>query len=178
MRGRRGTHRAGERPRNAYKSLRPGAVGPGRYIVLLSARPKFCGSTQRPSSSRRSRFVSACRSQRGDVTSPARGYMEELRDGLTFLWGDRVLRTIMMTVGVTNFLDAATVTLMPVYAQEIYGSSVSLGLLVGAGAGGSVVTALIYAARRDRLPRRRVLAACFTVRLFDTRSSPSSPHLE
>ena len=99
---------------------------------------------------------------RGDVTTPARGYMEELRDGLRFLWGDRVLRAIMMTVGVTNFLDAATVTLMPVYAQQIYGSSVSLGLLVGAGAGGSVLTALIYAARGDRLPRRKVLAACFT----------------
>ena len=99
---------------------------------------------------------------RGSVTKPAGGYMEEFRVGLKFLWGDRVLRAIMVTVGVTNFLDAATVTLMPVYAQEVYGSSVSFGLLVGAGAGGSVVTALIYAARGDRLPRRKVLAACFT----------------
>lgn len=92
----------------------------------------------------------------------APGYLSELGEGLRFLRRDRVLRAIMMTVGVTNFLDAATGILLPVYALEIYGSSVSLGLLMGAMAGGSVVGALVYAARGHRLSRRRVFASCFT----------------
>jgi MFS family permease len=92
----------------------------------------------------------------------ALGYLNELGEGLRFLRRDDSLRAIMLTVGVTNFLDAATGILLPVYALEVYGSSVSLGLLLGAMAGGSVVAALVYAARGHGLARHRVFAACFT----------------
>ena len=97
----------------------------------------------------------------GHVGGDGLGYLHELRDGLRFLRRERVLLAIMLTVGVTNFLDAATMILLPVYADALYGSSVSLGLMVGALGGGSVVTALLFAARGRVGSRRRLFAACF-----------------
>ena len=89
------------------------------------------------------------------------GYIHELRDGLRFLRREPVLLTIMLMVAVTNFLDAATIILLPVYAAAVYGSPVSLGLMVGAFGGGSVVAALLFAARGHQVSRRKLFAACF-----------------
>ena len=89
------------------------------------------------------------------------GYLHELRDGLRYLRRERVLVAIMLIVAVTNFLDAATMILLPVYADAIYGSPVSLGLMVGALGGGSVVAALLFAARGHLASRRKLFVACF-----------------
>ena len=88
-------------------------------------------------------------------------YVADMKEGLAFLWRDRVLRALILTVTVTNFLDAASVVAAPVYARQVFGSSVALGLMLGAFGAGSVVSALVFARVGDRWPRRRSLAWCF-----------------
>ena len=97
----------------------------------------------------------------GDLGGEGLGYVRELREGLRFLRREPVLLTIVLMVAVTNFLDAATITLLPVYAAAVYGSPVSLGLMLGALGGGSVVAALLFAARGHLASRRKLFAACF-----------------
>ena len=88
-------------------------------------------------------------------------YLEDLKEGFAFLWSDRMLRALILTVTVTNFLDAASVVLAPVYAEQVFGSPVALGLMLGAFGAGSVVSASLFAGIGNRLPRRRLLAWCF-----------------
>jgi MFS family permease len=83
-------------------------------------------------------------------------YMRELREGYGFLRRDRTLGALVLTVSLTNLLDSVAMVALPIYALRIYGSPVSLGLLVGVAGAGSVLGALAFAAIGDRLSRRAV----------------------
>lgn len=83
-------------------------------------------------------------------------YLAELKEGFDVLRRDRTLGTLVGVVSVTNLLDAISVVALPVYALRVYGSSISLGLLMGAAGGGSVLGALAFAAVGHRLNRRAV----------------------
>ena len=54
-------------------------------------------------------------------------YLADLREGLGFITRDRFVRTVVLTVLLTNFLDAPIPVLFPVYAEEAFGSAVYLG---------------------------------------------------
>jgi MFS family permease len=98
------------------------------------------------------------------LPAPAGGesYLASLAVGLRFIRQDRLLLAIVLTLAVTNFLDAAWLSVVaPVFAREAYGSAVSLGLMFGAAGGGSVVGALAYAAVGHRVPRRPIFVAGF-----------------
>jgi MFS family permease len=88
-------------------------------------------------------------------------YMRELREGYGFLRRDRTLGALVLTVSLTNLLDSVAMVALPIYALRIYGSPVSLGLLVGVAGAGSVLGALAFAAIGDRLSRRAVFTWCF-----------------
>ena len=78
---------------------------------------------------------------------PSAGYVADLRAGLRFIRHDRVILALLLVLLVTNFLDAVwSMVVAPVFAQEVYGSAVALGLLFGASGGGAVVGALAYGA--------------------------------
>jgi len=68
------------------------------------------------------------------------GYVTELSAGLRFIRGDQLIFALLLVLAVTNFLDAAWASVVaPVFAREVYGSAVALGLLFGASGGGAVV---------------------------------------
>jgi predicted MFS family arabinose efflux permease len=92
---------------------------------------------------------------------PSARYIEELKEGIAFLWQDAALKAMILTVTATNFLDAWFTVLLPVYARAVYGSAISLGLLYGAMGGGSLVGALLFAGRGRKLSRRTLFAVCF-----------------
>lgn len=92
---------------------------------------------------------------------PATSYLRELREGYAFLRRDRTLAVLVLTVALTNSLDAVAMVALPVYAREVYGSAVSFGLLVGAAGAGSVVGALAFAGVGERLSRRGVFTFGF-----------------
>lgn len=83
-------------------------------------------------------------------------YVRELREGYGFLRRDRTLGALVLTVSLTNLLDSVAMVALPIYALRIYGSPVSLGLMVGVAGAGSVLGALAFAAFGDRLSRRAV----------------------
>ncbi|MEX2406006.1 MAG: MFS transporter [Actinomycetota bacterium] len=92
---------------------------------------------------------------------PSTSYVRELREGYAFLRRDRTLAVLVFTVALTNSLDAVAMVALPVYAREVYGSAVSLGLLVGVAGAGSVVGALAFAGIGERLSRRGVFTFGF-----------------
>lgn len=88
-------------------------------------------------------------------TSAVRTYVTELTAGFRFLRGDRLLLGIAVMVTVTNTLDqAASSVLTPVWASDVAGSSVALGLISGAVGVGAVTGNVVAAWLGPRLPGR------------------------
>jgi MFS family permease len=82
-------------------------------------------------------------------------FLGELTEGLRFIWQRRTLRAIVLTVLVTNFLDAPLPVVMAVFAESEYGTATSLGLMFGTFGGAALVGSLAYSAAGHRWPRRR-----------------------
>jgi MFS family permease len=94
-----------------------------------------------------------------DERPPASGgYLAEVVEGLRFLMGDRLLRTILLTATAINFLVAPLFgVVMPVYAERRFGEAEALGaLLAGLGAG-TLAASVAFGAVGPRLPRRPLL---------------------
>ena len=84
-------------------------------------------------------------------------YMVELKEGLRFLWNDRLLRAASASLAVTNATGGAFfAVIFVVYARERFESATYLGLLFSAIGLGSLLGALGYGAVGYRLPRRWV----------------------
>ncbi|MGH3378861.1 MAG: MFS transporter [Actinoallomurus sp.] len=92
------------------------------------------------------------------------GYRDDLREGLAFLWHDRLLRSAVAMVLVTNLLDTGLgQVLIPLYARDVAHDPRAFGLLVGAVGAGAVAGTVAYGALGVRLPRRMTFALCFLV---------------
>ncbi len=82
-------------------------------------------------------------------------YVRELAEGWHFLLHDRLLWTLRLTAMSVNFFGAAMDSvLLPVYAKQVYRSSVSLGLLFAGFSVGTLASTLLYTALAPRLSRR------------------------
>ena len=91
-------------------------------------------------------------------------YLESLKQGLGFVARDRLLLVVILTVTVTNVLDAIIgLVLLPAYFKQIFESSVGLGLTFGAFGAGALVGALIYGSVGDRFSRRWVFVISFLI---------------
>ena len=95
-----------------------------------------------------------------DAEAPRR-YLSELAEGVRFVWRRRLVRAIVLTVLITNFLDAPFAVVMPVFAREAFGSAVDLGLMYGTFGGFALVGSLAFSAIGHRLPRRLTFLVCF-----------------
>ena len=85
-------------------------------------------------------------------------YLDEVRDGLRFLRGDRLLVAIGLTAAVVNFLAAPLFgVVIPVYARTVLGSASDLGLVLAGFGAGSLLGATAFGVLGPRLPRRRTL---------------------
>jgi MFS family permease len=86
-----------------------------------------------------------------------RRYLTDLAAGWRFLTGNRLLRTLMLTLVPMNFLGAPYfAVLLPVFARETYGSATSLGLMTGAIGAGQLAGTFLYGMVGHRLSRRTV----------------------
>jgi MFS family permease len=88
-------------------------------------------------------------------------FLTELADGLRFVWNQRLLRALVLTVLVTNLVEAPFPVVMAVFAEEQYGSAADLGLMYGTLGGAALAGALLFSAVGHRLPRRRTFLVCF-----------------
>lgn len=93
--------------------------------------------------------------------SPA-SYLSELKVGFRFIRQDTLIRALVLTLMITNLLDAAKYSVIfPVLADEVFDSAVALGLIFGISGGGAVIGAVIYGAVGHRFPRRPVFVISF-----------------
>jgi len=94
----------------------------------------------------------------------ARGYLADLLEGFRVIGRDRLIRAIVLTVLVTNFLDAPLFSvIMPVYAKRTFGSALALGLMAAADGGGALVGAVLFSVVGPRLPRRATFIGAFVL---------------
>ncbi|HUG65830.1 MAG TPA: MFS transporter [Gaiellaceae bacterium] len=98
---------------------------------------------------------------KGTEGEPGGRFFGELVDGLRFVWDQRLLRALVLTVLVTNLLDAPLPVVMAVFAEAEYGSAADLGVMYGVFGGAALVGSLAYGWRGHRLPRRRTFVVCF-----------------
>ena len=95
---------------------------------------------------------------------PRGRYFDELREGLRFIFHDKLMLAIVIMVMATNFLDAVFGgVVQPVFVKQVYGQALDLGLLIAANGGGAVIGALIFSAIGPRLPRHAVFVFGFVL---------------
>jgi len=109
-------------------------------------------------------FVCVPRSVRGHADEEAEErYFVKVREGFRFLWQTPIVRAIVIMVLVTNTLDAGMGgVLMPVYAKDVLGSVVALGLMAGAMGLTALAGTLVFAWIGHRAPRVATLVVAFT----------------
>jgi MFS family permease len=92
------------------------------------------------------------------------GYLTDLMAGLRFIWADRLARTLVATIMLTNFLDAPIFSvIMPVYVRETYGTATELGLLLGVFGGAALLSSVVFGVIGPRMPRRLTFGLSFVV---------------
>lgn len=86
----------------------------------------------------------------------ARRYLEELREGVRFLLDDSVLRFFLVAATVGNMLSAPIAfVFLPVYAKDVVGSSLALGLCIAAYGVGGIGGAILLEPAVRAFGRRR-----------------------
>jgi MFS family permease len=95
------------------------------------------------------------------VTAEAKataGYRAALSEGLRFVLGNRLVLSLIVLALLGNVFDVPLMTVvLPVYAKEIFDSPTSLGLMVGAFAGGALAGTILFGAIGRGWPRRPLL---------------------
>ncbi|HKX73934.1 MAG TPA: MFS transporter [Acidimicrobiia bacterium] len=103
-------------------------------------------------------------SQPAVPASKGNGYLDELREGARFLMRERLLRSIMGMVAVTNLIDSAAFSvLLPVWAAESGRGPAVIGLLASVMSGASIGSSLLSAAYGHRFPRRLTYVLGFII---------------
>jgi MFS family permease len=89
--------------------------------------------------------------------------MDDLREGIGWLWNKRALRTtILAAVVVNGIFSPLAAVVLPYFAKTEFGSATSLGLIMSGFGAGGLIGALSYGAFGTRISRRLQL----TISLF------------
>jgi MFS family permease len=104
-------------------------------------------------------------------------FLSQLAEGMRFIWNERLIRALTLTVLVTNLLEAPFPIVMTVFAEEEFGSAADLGLMYGTFGGAALLGALAYSWIGHRLPRRKTLVLCFAAIPFGYLTLATLPSL-
>jgi MFS family permease len=95
----------------------------------------------------------------------ASSYLAQMKEGLAFIFADRALLAMLGTSALGTLLaEPLYAVVLPVYARQVYGSAVDLGLLFSALGVGSILGNIIFAIFGHRLPRFGTFLVGFGVR--------------
>jgi MFS family permease len=97
-------------------------------------------------------------------TDAKQSYLDQLKDGVAFVRKDHLVLGIVLMLFVTNLLDQAFATVfVPVWARDVFGSPLGLGICAASFATGAVMGNLVYAVLATRLPRYLTFAVGFVI---------------
>lgn len=100
----------------------------------------------------------------GEATDNGRGYLAELSEGLRFVWASPLLLSLVFLATAGNLLDAPLqAVILPVYAEEVFGTVVGLGAILGGFGAGALAGTLLFGALGHRLPRRATFLVCYVL---------------
>jgi MFS family permease len=87
-----------------------------------------------------------------------RRYLHDLYSGMQFISLERLLRVMIITFTLINFISTPFFSvILPLYADKIFGSAVSLGLMTAAAGGGAFLGLFFFGTIGDRFSRRTIL---------------------
>jgi MFS family permease len=93
-------------------------------------------------------------SRSGSTEQPSAMSLGDVLAGLRFILQDQLLRSLMMILALAYAVGTSLLTVvMPVYANQVFGSAADLGVLLAGFGGGTLASTLIYSAFGPRLPR-------------------------
>lgn len=96
--------------------------------------------------------------RRDPAATPVTTIRQDIREGLSWLWNHRLLRTLALLLGAMNGLWSMAGAILALFALEVLGvSEVGFGLLLAAGAAGSVLASLLAGRIVERFGRGRTL---------------------
>jgi MFS family permease len=100
-----------------------------------------------------------------EVDSEPKRYVREVVEGFQFIWTERTLfwMIVLMSVG-SLIAEPLYSVILPVYAREVFGTAVGLGIAFSGLALGSIAGNLLYAWRGYRLSRRLLVIGGFAGR--------------
>ncbi len=105
-------------------------------------------------------LVSPVAPRSGTEPRRAGGYFADLAEGVSFIRRDRLVFWMFGIGVVANFLVLPLfAVLLPVYADQTYGSAVNLGLMLGGFGGGALTGTAFYGTFGHLLPRRATLVS-------------------
>jgi MFS family permease len=100
-----------------------------------------------------------------EVARDLRRYVTEVAAGYRFLRRDQLLLWLMVTFSLGSLLaEPLYAVVLPVYANEVFGNAVDLGLIFAALGAGSLVGNAVYALIGPKLPRSAIFIGGFAVR--------------
>lgn len=124
-------------------------------LIIALALPRGMGRTAAPA-------TGAGAVEPGTAGPGGGGHWRMFREGFAFLRAEPLLLTVIVTIGITNLLDAGFATvLVPVWAQDSGNGPAAIGLTGSAMGIAAVAGSLIAAGVAHRLPRRAVFFAGF-----------------
>lgn len=92
------------------------------------------------------------------------GYLAQLGEGIRFVRGNRLVLSLVLMATLANLIDIPLFSvIMPVYAQEFYGSPTSLGIVLSAIAGGALLGTVAFGAIGRSWPRRATFLTCLVL---------------
>ncbi|MGA7669420.1 MAG: MFS transporter [Nitrolancea sp.] len=94
-------------------------------------------------------------------------YLTQLGESFRFVLGDRLIFTMLIIVALVNFITAPLFdVIFPVYARQIYGSALDLGIMMAAFGIGAVIGTLAYGAIGHRVSRRLTFVSAFLLSMI------------
>jgi predicted MFS family arabinose efflux permease len=96
---------------------------------------------------------------REEVRAPAGDLRHEIAEGLRWLWGRPLIRTMAFLTGGINFVYAATPLIMIVLAKQMKATDFDIGLMFSIGGVGSVVGSFLGARVQRRFSFGQVIIA-------------------
>ncbi len=112
------------------------------------------------------------------VGEEAEGYFSQLTESFRFVRQHQLILTMLVIVAVVNFLTAPLFdVILPVYAREIFGSSVDLGIMLAGFGAGALAGTVVYGAVGHRLSRHLTFVSAFFLAMIPSWVLAMTPNL-